>query len=259
MNTQSLLNIKRLLTLSCLQFMFAACLFAESDFEQYFDAGNSECRREAFQNAVGEYQKALNIGSSEALHYNLAYAYFKTNEIGRSIYHNIKARIINPSDPGTVANLRFVRDASGIQGESDSWVQWLAYWMSINTWAVLAMFCFWLAMILIIFPRLYGNMSIFPRLIATVCGAFFVLSMIALYGWHQERDKAVILDAETALRVSPTEKSEIERYLSGGEIVETIEFHGAYTKVLTSEGSRAWVESNAVGLYFDYRKKDIRL
>ena len=116
-----------------------------------------------------------------------------------------------------------------------------------------AMLCFWSAMIVTIFPRLYGNISIFPRLCATVCAALFILSMTALYGWHQERDKAVILDAETALRVSPTAQSEIERYLPGGEIVETIEFHGAYTKVLTSEGSRASVESNAVGLYFEYR------
>jgi len=249
-------KFKQLLIVLWMQFILSASLIAESDFEQYFDAGNSECRREAYQNAVREYEKALTMGSSEALHYNLSYAYFKTNDVGRSIYHNIKARLIDPADPDTVANLRFIRGAAGMQEETVSWMQWLAYRLSINTWALLAMFGFWIAIVFTLFPRLYQSISLYPRLIATVCAAVFMLSMAALYGWHQERDKAVILDAETALRVSPTGQSEIERYLSGGEIVETVEFHGDYIKVLTAEGSRAWVKSNSVGLYFDYREKE---
>ena len=248
-------NIKQSLVLLCMPFIFAACVNAASDFEQYFDAGNSECRREAYQSAVGEYQEALKIGSSEALHHNLSYAYFKTNNVGRSLYHNMKARLISPTDPDIVANLRFIREAAGLPELPFSWLQWLTYRASINTWGILAMLCFWFAIILAIFPRLYRNLSIYLRLIATVCSALLIVSVVALYGWHQERDKAIILDAEAALRVSPTEQSEIERYLPGGEIVEAIEFHGDYTKVLTSEGSRAWVKSNAVGLYFDYRKK----
>ena len=44
--------LKQVLVLSWMQLMFSVCLMAESDFERYFDAGNSECRREAYQNRL---------------------------------------------------------------------------------------------------------------------------------------------------------------------------------------------------------------
>lgn len=234
-----------------LQLSVILSLYSQDTFEGYFESGNHAYDLGDYSKAIELYAEALEIGESMALHYNLAGAYFKSGMTARSVYHYTRALMLNPSNPEVVANLEFVRDAVGLAEADQPFVQWLAYRVNMNIWAVLAVLSFWLTLFLFCFPKMYGRDGVFNKSILGLSAVLFVFSAVALYGWYQEKDKAVVLANEVKLRVSPTSQGQVDRFMLGGSIVKVLESHGEYTRVAYGDDKIGWCETAALGFYFD--------
>jgi hypothetical protein len=63
--------------------------------------------------------------------------------------------------------------------------------------------------------------------------------------WPQ-RDRAVMLDASTSVRIAPANAAGELFSLPAGEIVQARESHGGYTLIHLRDGRSGWVKDAAV-------------
>lgn len=106
------------LPLLCLASVFTVSAHGVSDraeAEQLFQAGNVYYGEGRFAEAREAYSRALAHGHSPAVHFNLGNTYFQKGDAGRAILHYLRAQALRPGDADIAANLRFVREAAGVE------------------------------------------------------------------------------------------------------------------------------------------------
>ncbi|MGD8602781.1 MAG: tetratricopeptide repeat protein, partial [Gemmatimonadota bacterium] len=78
--------------------------------QEIFERGNQLYQDGDFAGAVDAYEAVMSAGFESAeLHYNLANAYFKSGELGRSILEWERALALSPGDEDAQANLELAR------------------------------------------------------------------------------------------------------------------------------------------------------
>ena len=80
---------------------------------------------------------------------------------------------------------------------------------------------------------------------------FVLTAIIALAGYHQKSSEAIVLEDETALRVTATENSPETRFLQAGELAFVEDRHGDFLFLQTPGGDTGWLKSDEVGLIWD--------
>lgn len=72
--------------------------FAQVGAEEAFNKGNNAYQQSNYHEAIEHYQEAIleSKQANAAVHFNLANAYFKSQQLGLSILHYEKALVINP-------------------------------------------------------------------------------------------------------------------------------------------------------------------
>ena len=68
-------------TLSFIDMKVQAASFSESRIESIKDSADTNYQKGIYTQAIKEYQELLKVGESATLHYNLANAYYKTNNL----------------------------------------------------------------------------------------------------------------------------------------------------------------------------------
>jgi hypothetical protein len=110
MNNLSLKSTKILLAVF---FVLIPFLCAKADTESataLFNKGNQYYDDGKFDQAVGEYEKIINLGiKNYQVYYNLGNAYFRQNQLGQAILSYRRALVLKPGDEDTEANLAFVK------------------------------------------------------------------------------------------------------------------------------------------------------
>jgi tetratricopeptide (TPR) repeat protein len=83
---------------------------ADREARRLFSQGNDHYASGRYEDAARDYRQLLSEGvASEAVHYNLANALFKLNQLGPAILELEKAAALAPGDPDVQANLEFLR------------------------------------------------------------------------------------------------------------------------------------------------------
>ena len=78
--------------------------------QETFDRANQAFEAKAFDQALEQYLEMIaKDPPNPAVHYNCGSTYFRQGMTGQAIYHLLMARALDPLDPDTEANLRFVR------------------------------------------------------------------------------------------------------------------------------------------------------
>ncbi len=179
-------------------------------------------------------------GYSAAALYNLANAYARSGKPGFAILNYERARLLEPNDPDINANLRHVRDTSGLPPRSVSPVDRLT---GIVGPAVLA----WVGVLGLLiaggcalarrrFPRLRGKLAAGAVLGFSLLG-ISVASGIALWPVMHE---AVVIVHSAPVRVSPVPIEEVLFELPEGTLISTGEEHDGFVLVRTGAGRTGW-------------------
>lgn len=118
--------------------------------ELAFQKGNEALDQGNYQQAIVEYETALKeSGPSAALHYNLGFAYYRIDQLGKALFHFRYAHRLNPRDADTKFNLEYARKSSSdsVDGEgSFSWKEFFAAFplsKKESAYALSVAFFFW--------------------------------------------------------------------------------------------------------------------
>ncbi len=219
--------------------------------DELFNQANEAYSQEEFEGAINLYQECLQEAESAPLHYNIANAYQKAGDTGRAILHYEKSLALDPANPDVAANLSFVREAAELPARSFGATTRLGQQLPVNVWGWLAAGGFWASLAFLILPRFYGGPRALTRLLFLASLALTLTSGVALLGYHKISNDAVILQADTPLRVAPSPQSNEYGFLQAGELVKIEKRHQSYLFIDNYNDKSGWILAKEIGTIWE--------
>jgi hypothetical protein len=200
----------------------------------------SQAQAQPQSQAQSQHQPA---GYSAAVLYNLANAYARTGKPGLAVLNYERARLLEPNDPDINANLRHVRQVSGLPPESRGRFDRLTRMASPRIVA-------WLGVLGLLIAGLSALARLrYPRQRRVLLGAMLVgiclLGMTVADGvalWPIVHE-GVVITRTAPVRVSPVTMEEPLFELSEATIVKMNAEHDGFVLVQTQAGRSGWVPS----------------
>ena len=196
-----------------------------------------------FADAVYELRELVNDGffAPGALH-NLGDAEWKVGRPGHAVLAWERAVSLDPFSKNTQTNLRFARYNSRVEPLALAWHERYSTVLPPAWWVGIASAGLWGGVILLTFPRLAGwRRRDWHQGVAAMLMAIFLLSVPALFGAWKRSQFGVVLEDDTALRLTPTREAETLVKLIAGEMARVERERGDYFYV-RADGDRAgWV------------------
>lgn len=162
-------------------FLPVLALHADS-FEETFASAQSAYDDARYAEAVLQYETLLSNGVNNAeVHYNLANALFKDNDLPNAVIHYRKAWYQRPRDPDIQANLHFAVNATGAVQTSPRFINRFFRMLSLSEWLMAA-----IAGYIALTALLALAQWITParRLILKLCLLPVALVLLATAGWY---------------------------------------------------------------------------
>lgn len=234
--------------------------FAQDDPDELWEQANQAYTSGDYLGAIQLYDSISRQGYASAkLYYNLGNAYFKDNRIGSAILYYNKAQRLDPGNEDirhnlTIANT-YVRDRIDTVPEFflKTWAKQLMYGFSSDTWAVLSLVFFGVALGLVLLYLLGNRMS---HRKAGFYGAivFLLLSVGSLvFASIQRRkilhpDEAIIMITAAPVKSEPNNASRDVFVLHEGTKVRIADEMGEWREIVVSDGNRGWIEYQSIAL-----------
>lgn len=218
-----------------------------------FEAANRLAAEGKFSEGAAAYDALAQAGrTSPALEFNRAQARFKAGQSGRAWAHLLMADRLSPRE----GSLRLAADqmatripagATSLSG-SEHWIHFL----TLNEWAVLALLAVWVWGILAVGGLLSPTWRIRMRTAVWISGSGAAVLTLLLSGalWSRWRTPdTVILQPDTALRVSPLDEARTAFSLQEGAEVRSRGIRGDWVLVEEPVSRRSgWVKRGEVAL-----------
>lgn len=210
---------------------------------------------EEYQKAIDGYEALLKKGASAELYYNLGNAYYRTENITRAVLNYERALLLSPSDPDIRFNLQMARSKTidKIVPEQEmffvTWYRSLVNMASVDGWAMIALVCLGLAIILAlvylfsdrIWLRKVGFFGAFLMIIVFVCSNLFA---------HQQKDQlvnrkgAIITESAVTVKSTPAKNGVDLFILHEGTKVTIIDASmKEWKEIRLADGKEGWVET----------------
>ena len=218
-----------------------------------FEAANQAYADGNYRQAARQYNEILENGqTSAALHYNLANAYYKLDEVAPSIFHYEKALQLNPGDEDVQNNLDFARNMAidAIQQEDPKGILNVfdesTSAFSPAGWSWIAIFCM---IVFVIFFLVYyfSNRSMIKRILF-ISGMFFLLLSISSViiavtkqDIRQETAFAIVFAEEVEVKSEPNVRSSEVFMLHAGAKVKITEDFQEWVEIELPNGSSGWI------------------
>jgi hypothetical protein len=182
-------------------------------------------------------------GYSAPALYNLANAYARAGQPGLAVLNYERARLLDPSDPDIEANLRQVREASGLPPDSRSAFERMAGSLSPRIMAWLGVLGLLLAGVGVLARRIYpGHRR--KLLLGMVAGISLLgLALANAFAQWPIAHEAVVVAHSAPVRVSPVTIEEPVFVLPEATIVRVGAEHEGFLLVRIKGGRSGWVPS----------------
>ncbi len=180
-------------------------------------------------------------GYSASAFYNLANAYARTGKPGLAVLNYERAKLLDPTDPDIEANLRHVRQASGLPPEARTNLDRVASIASPGILAWVGILGFLIAGTSILVRRRY------PRhrrklLLATLAGvSLFGVSIASGVALWPIVHAGVVVTQSAPVRVSPVTMEEPLFTLPEATVVRIGAEHDGFVLVQTTAGRTGWM------------------
>lgn len=237
----------------CIAFCFNAGLFFA---QEAFDAGNKSYVEEHYKTAVKHYETLLDSAHVSAeLYYNLGNAYYKANQLGKSIWAYETCLKINPKNEDAKFNLEFVNLKTKVQIDNPEpaiteWLKRLLFGPSINLWAYISIlssfvFSFFLLVFFITKSKRRRNVSIMGGM------TFFIIlcfSTTTAY-FHKEsinnNTEGIVIAKKVEVRISPLKKANVTFELYEGAKVKLMEESEDWIQIDVN-GNNGWLKKETI-------------
>jgi hypothetical protein len=235
-------RLRSLLRALVLNWLLIAAAQAVSPDER-FAAANKAYASQDYAEAAYQLREAVLEGawSHGALH-NLGNAEWKVNRPGYAVLAWERARSMNPFDRNTAANLRFARTQAELVVPVRPWFEHYSEWLPSPAWLWAGSLGLWGGVALLTLPRLLGfRRADWHQGVAALLLAIFLLTVPAMVGLYTRQQIGVVVEEDTALRLTPTREGEALTRLRAGEVGRVENTRGEYFYI-RAEGDRAgWV------------------
>lgn len=199
-------------------------------------------------------------GVSADLYYNLGNAYYKLDEIARSILNYERALLLNQGDEDIRANLALARGKTVDKVTPPSEMFFVSWWrdfanmVSVDTWAVVAVVSFVL-LLLGVAAYLFVE-QIIVRKIGFYSAALFLLLTIVfnLSAMFQResimnRTTAIIMQPVVSVKSSPNDAGTDLFLIHTGSKVEILDDTMTdWAKIKLEEGKEGWVQTDVMAI-----------
>ena len=224
--------------------------------DSLFVKANKLYQQESYAKALRIYQQidSMNV-QSDALYFNMANAYYKTNQVAPAIYFYEKALKLNPSNSDYNFNLQFAKrmtldniellPKSLGQRFRDTIILLFTY----NTWATIAVIlAFLFALLFLLYHFSYrAAIKRFYFVTSILCVIFVTTSVFFAYRNYQYVSNlrtAIIFKQEVDVRSAPSKSGEINFELHEGTKVEILESLDNWMKIKISDGKTGWINAD---------------
>ncbi|HKC69052.1 MAG TPA: BatD family protein, partial [Bacteroidia bacterium] len=225
------------------------------------DSAAAAYNHKEYKKAINYYEIVLREGNtSAALHYNLANAYFKDNQLGKAIYNYELAKKLNPADDDIKNNLRIAN--SKVVDKIDAKENFFAntiktglYSLFSSTgWAYVTIICLLLAALFFILFSVTGNVVL--KRVGFWTGSVFIIGFVfamvigyaALHELHKNT-QAVIISQEVAVLPEPNATAKTKFNLHEGTKVNVLSVNGDYTAIQLANGNEGFIATKDLGLF----------
>lgn len=249
-------KIKTVVLFLCL--LSSTSLFSNINVQ---DSAVAAYNKKEYKKTINYYEIIFKEGiTSSALHYNLANAYFKDNQLGRAIYNYELAKKLNPTDGDITNNLRIAN--SKVIDKIDSKENFFANTIktglyslfSTTGWAYATIICLLLAALFFILFSITSNVVL--KRVGFWTGSFFVIgfvfSMVIGYAALRELHKntqAIIISQEVHVLTEPNATSKTKFNLHEGTKVNVLSVNGDYTAIQLANGNEGFIATKDLGLF----------
>lgn len=252
-------NSSRKIMWLCIFFLASIHLFSNN--QQLIAAAKQAYDKGKYEEAISSYEKIVISGyTSSALHFNLANAYYRNEQIGKAIYHYELAHKLDPTDESIKHNLTIVNKRTKDQIEqkenyfaknieagilnflpTSGWA-----WMSI---IALSVSCIFFILFKIIEKQKLKRLVFWLGVLALIkCIAAFFIGYMALNN-IEKKTLAIILSQEVTVLNSPTKDAKSQFSLHEGTKVHVLETTAEWTSIRLDNGNEGWLPTKDIGLF----------
>lgn len=238
-----------------LAFFLLTSVSASAITKQNADA---EYQKGNYQQAIKDYEDLLKNGVSSEIYYNLGNAYYRTDNITKSVLAFERAHLLSPGDEDINFNLQFVRGKTidKITPVSEmffvTWYKALVNYTSVDCWAKTGIIAIIIALVLAL-VYLFAP-QIYLRKMGFLGGIFFLVIFLFcnVFAYQQ---KEVLLNRTGAIVVAPTvnvkntpAKSSSDQFVihEGTRVDITDKSMDDWRGVRLADGRTGWVETKQI-------------
>lgn len=221
--------------------------------DSLFVKANKLYQQENYLDALKLYQdiEKQNV-ESEALYFNMANIYYKTNQVAPAIFYYEKALQLDPRNKDVKFNLDFANrmildnieplPKSLGQKFRDGIILKLKY----NTWAIIAIsLAFLFALLFLLYHFSYSTSKKRFYFITSITSATLVavslFFAIKNYHYTTTTKHAIIFVQQTQVKSAPTKNSEVNFELHEGTKVQLLEDLDDWRKIKIADGKTGWM------------------
>lgn len=210
-------------------------------------------QQERYADAVQLYEKIHRSGlADQALYFNLANAYYKSNQVGNSIYYYEKALLISPEDKDVLANLAYAQKMTLDQATTplsptlgQSIAKKIIQWnpVRLKYGAIIGL---WLFVGFVVLYRLGGTSRAkkwgFALALISLVGGLFSFSAEALRTRWILKDQPAIVFGIVPVREAPASGTPELFTLNEGTKVQVLEELDGWGHIELADGTQGWME-----------------
>ena len=241
------------ITYMFLVFISSCMLAFGQDNTALFEAANKAYNEGNYAEAIPKYKSILETGNhSAAIYYNLGNAYYKSNEIGPSIYYFEKALQLSPNDNDILNNLAYAKNMTidAIEPlpktQLAKFVGNITETFTYNQWAWIAViFGFICVISFLLYQFSYQTLKKRIYFIISFIAFFSILGTVAIayqqYGKAQKDRPAIIFAKETTVKAEPNLRSNEVFILHEGTKVQVLDTIESWRKIQLIDGKTGWI------------------
>lgn len=234
-------------------FMLCLILLARPELshatmDDSFARGVAAAQAGDFSGAASDFERELKQQPSSGAFVNLGIVEWQRGHAGAAILAWERAAWIDPFDVRAGQNLKFAQAVAQVDGPELRWFEKTSTWLPPNAWVWLAGASLWLAVGMLVLPRVFRwRRSGWQQSLAALGFCVFILSVTASFGVVSRTDIGFVIKKNAPLKLTPTNGGEVISTLPAGEPVRRVKARGNYLFIRTTM-SAGWIERTQIGM-----------
>lgn len=207
-----------------------------------------------YPRAINLYQKAIDNAPepTSELYYNLGCAYFKDNQIASAILAFERAYLIDPSDSDIKYNIQLANTRTLDKIDTaptfflTSWLDGLSHWFMLNTWLMLGVVFFVIAMACFLYflfgrDRIIKIIGFYGFIVLVLSSAMANAMAYKSYRFSHDDSRAIVMSDIVTVKSAPDKSSQDLLVIHSGLNIEILQKVNGFAEVSLPDKTVGWI------------------